>query len=99
MDVKHVIVSAVAIVTAITREINDNDEIKSFVCGNYSDGRPRSLSDAVAGEYLSPKDKKKMKGGKKSKDKYKKKYKKLKKKTKKQDKRKRKYAKKYKYTI
>lgn len=101
MNIKNLIVSVVSVATTISRELNDNEEIKALLCGEYSDGRTRSISDAIAGEYRSPKQRRKESGNKKKhkKDKYKKKYKNLKKKTKKHNKKQKKYAKKYKYTI
>ena len=46
----------------------DKDVVK-LVCGKYSDGSVRNLTDAIQGEYLSPKQKKKKKkkSGKKKK--------------------------------
>lgn len=102
VPIKNLITTVVSVLTTISREVNDNNDIKSLVCGVYADGKPRSISDAISGEYRSPKERKKMeKGGKKKhkKDKYKKKYKKLKKKNKKHSKKQKKYSKKYKYTI
>lgn len=47
---------------------------RKFLCGTYSDGSPRSLSDALNGEIYSPKEReKKIKKYKKSKKKNKKK--------------------------
>ena len=37
----------------------DKDVVK-LVCGKYSDGSVRNLTDAIQGEYLSPKQKKKI---------------------------------------
>lgn len=52
---------------------------QDMICGKYSDGTPRSLIDAIRGDYISPKKKKKlMKASKKAK-KDKKKLKKMKK--------------------
>ena len=91
--------TVVSIGTTILREINDNNELKRLLFGTYSNGKPRSLADAVGGEFMSPKErankhnkKKKGKGNK-----YKKKYNKLKKKPKKSKKQRKKY--KYKYVI
>lgn len=39
----------------------------NFVCGTYSDGSSRNLGDAIKGEYLSPKEKKKVMTKKKKK--------------------------------
>lgn len=100
-DVKKIITTAMIGISTFAKIINDDTDIKSALFGCYADGRPRGLSDAVLGEYRSPKERKELeKGGKKhKKNKYKKKYKKLKNKTKKQHKKQKKYAKKYKYTI
>ena len=38
----------------------ENEDVKSAVLGKYSDGDTRSLIDAAFGEFLSPKQKKKM---------------------------------------
>ena len=46
-------------VTLVGREVLGNGDIKKFVCGTYTDGTPRNVSDAINGEYLSPKTKKK----------------------------------------
>ena len=49
--------------------------VVKFVCGTYADGDGRSVVDAVKGEYISPKQKKKLtdnsckKKGKKNKNK------------------------------
>lgn len=102
IPIKNLITSVVTVLTTISREVNDNNDLKTLVCGEYADGRPRSISDAISGEYRSPKQRKKMEGGKNKKhkkDKYKKKYKKLKRKNKKHSKKQKKYSKKYKYTI
>lgn len=50
---------------------------RKFLCGTYSDGTPRSLSDALSGEIYSPEERKKrlkkLEKNKKSKKKKKKK--------------------------
>lgn len=33
---------------------------RKFLCGTYSDGSPRSLSDALNGEFISPEKKEKL---------------------------------------
>ena len=49
---------------------------QKFICGTYSNGKPRSVTDALRDEYISPKDRayweKKKKKKKKSKKKKKK---------------------------
>lgn len=62
---KEAIVAAIEIGKVI---ICDSD-IAKFVCGTYSDGSQRNLSDAIHGEYLSPKQKKKATKKKKKKKK------------------------------
>ena len=64
------------VVALVGREALGNHDVKKFVYGTYTDGTPRNFIDAVNGEYLSPKTKKKH-------DKKKKKYLKNKKKAKK----------------
>ena len=105
MDLATILTNVVTVLTTVSREINDNNDVKRLFFGQYADGKPRSILDASKGEYMSPKERAKIekerrKGGKKHrKDKYKKKYKKLKNKQKKHNKKRKKYAKKYKYTI
>lgn len=102
MELAKVLAGVITVVTTVSKEVNDNNDVKRFLFGDYTNGKPRSMSDAISGEYMSPKERaklKKEKGGKKKKNKYKKKYKKLKNKTKKHNKKQKKYAKKYKYTI
>lgn len=68
-------------ITAVLEGINlilKNDEIVKFLCGTYTDGSVRSLSDCLSGEIISPSDK--LKAAKKKKKKNKKvKYKDIKK--------------------
>lgn len=40
-------------------ELIASSNTRKLICGEYSDGTPRSLVDAINGEYKSPKDKKK----------------------------------------
>lgn len=49
-----------------------------FICGTYSNGKPRSLVDAARDEYISPKDRENWEKRKKKKKKKSKKKKKLK---------------------
>lgn len=67
-------IAMIAKVAGTVAGIVTSDAGKKFLCGTYSDGTPRSLTDALNGEIISPEDK-----GKKIK-KYEKKKKKLKKK-------------------
>ena len=64
------------VVALVGKEVLTNGDIKKFACGTYTDGSTRSFVDAINGEYLSPKTKKKH-------EKKKKKYLKAKKKAKK----------------
>lgn len=59
-------VAADIIVSAITA-VADNDNVQKMVCGTYSDGKTRSIPDAVKGEVYSPKQKGKAKKKKKKK--------------------------------
>lgn len=40
-------------------DLISNKNIQSFICGTYSDGKPRNIIDAVNGEYYSSRQKKK----------------------------------------
>ena len=63
MDIEKIVATAVSVGTSILKE----DKIVEFLCGTYADGTKRSLSDAMQGEYLSPKQKKKLTSKKKKK--------------------------------
>lgn len=45
-------------ITAV-KELLGNDGVKEFLCGTYSDGTTRNLTDSIKGEFTSPKQKKK----------------------------------------
>ena len=61
-------------VIGITESLLGSDKVQKFLCGQYSDGTPRSLPDALNDELYSPKQKKnKNKNDKKKKKKNKKK--------------------------
>lgn len=45
----------------IAQIIIENESVQKLLFGVYSDNTPRSLTDAMNGEFLSPKDRKKMK--------------------------------------
>lgn len=60
-------------VLGVAEKFITNDVIRGCVLGEYADGKPRSLPDALNGEFLSPQQKKK---AKESRDKRKKKRKK-----------------------
>lgn len=49
------------------KAIASDEHITEFLCGTYADGSKRNLSDAIKGEYLSPKQKKKITSKKKKK--------------------------------
>ena len=51
----------------VGKEIAKDDKITEFLFGTYADGSKRNLSDAIHGEYLSPKQKKKIEKKKKKK--------------------------------
>lgn len=43
----------------VSEKIITNEKIQGMVLGKYSDGSPRSIPDALDGEFMSPKEKKK----------------------------------------
>lgn len=55
MSKEVIIETAVAVATKLC----GSEEFKTFMCGTYSDGSPRSLPDAISNETLSPKQKEK----------------------------------------
>lgn len=63
MDIGKIVEVAIGAGKAIASDEN----ITEFLCGTYADGTKRSLSDAIHGEYLSPKQKKKLTSKKKKK--------------------------------
>lgn len=52
---------------SVGKSIAKDENITEFLLGTYSDGSKRNLSDAIHGEYLSPKQKKKLNKKKKKK--------------------------------
>jgi hypothetical protein len=54
-------------VVSVGKTIASDKDIKAFICGTYADGTPRSVTDAVNGEFLSSKQKKKLSKKKKKK--------------------------------
>ena len=79
----------VATVVKVGETLIKNDDFKSFVFGNYSDGTPRkNLPDAINGEKYSPEQKKRLE--KRIKEREKERRKSLKKKSKKKKKNKKK---------
>lgn len=63
---KDVINVAIALLEKATK----SEKIGKFICGEYLDGTTRSVADALSGEMVSPKQKKKKykKNGKKRKN-------------------------------
>jgi len=59
---KVIKITAEALVGVLT-----NKDIQKVVLGTYSDGKTRSVKDCIDGEFLSPKQKEKLKGKKKKK--------------------------------
>lgn len=55
------------IAVGTTKTLAKDKNVVSFLCGTYSDGTPRNISDAINGEFLSPKQKKKLAKKKKKK--------------------------------
>lgn len=43
----------------IASELIQDEKVQGLICGRYSDGTPRSIPDAINGELMSPKEKKK----------------------------------------
>lgn len=63
----------IAVASAVIKKVTKSKDVKKFLCGEYLDGTTRSVADAITGEMVSPKQKRKKhkKNGKKKK-KYKK---------------------------
>lgn len=80
MDEKKL--AAIGAFVATATEVLFSEKGKKFICGTYSDGTARSITDAINGEIISPKEKEKRKSIKKIKNKSKKKKKNKKKKSK-----------------
>ena len=57
----------VELAIAAGKAICSDENITEFLCGTYADGSKRSLSDAIHGEFLSPKQRKKITSKKKKK--------------------------------
>lgn len=68
-------VSAVDLAAKLLIEIVSNEKVQKKVLGEYTDGDTRTVIDAITGEYLSPKTKKKHDKHKKKKKKHKDRYK------------------------
>ena len=47
------------VIAVIGKEVVGNSDIKKFAFGTYTDGSTRNVVDAINGEYMSPKTKKK----------------------------------------
>lgn len=61
------LVKIVEVAVSAGKAIASDEHITEFLCGTYADGTKRSLSDAIQGEYLSPKQRKKITSKKKKK--------------------------------
>ena len=56
MDIKTIIAIGAEVGGRIAKEVSDNDNMKKTIFGTYSDGSPRSMSDMISGEIVSPED-------------------------------------------
>lgn len=56
-------------ILTVTEELSKSKGVQKFLCGEYSNGKPRSLIDALDGEIYSPSQKKRCKKKKKKKGK------------------------------
>lgn len=45
-----------AVIKEVGKQVGENKEIQKILFGTYTDGQPRSLSDAIDGEIISPED-------------------------------------------
>ena len=54
------IAQVVTVVGKTATDILSNEQVSKNLYGSYSDGTQRSMTDAFKGEYLSPKQKKKI---------------------------------------
>lgn len=73
--------ATVASILALAKEVVDvitNEELRTVILGTYSNGEIRSVSDAISGEFISPKEKKRILYGSRSKKKKSKKHPKFK---------------------
>lgn len=63
------VLKVISNIVDIGKSIVGDDDVKKFLCGTYADGSTRNLTDAINGDFLSPKQKKKAisKKGKKKK--------------------------------
>lgn len=64
MDLKGILAVIDSIAGAATTEKG-----QKFICGTYTNGKPRNLVDAMRDEYISPKDREKWEKKKKKKKK------------------------------
>ena len=46
-------------IVAVSEKLVKNEDLQKMICGQYCDGSPRSIPDAINGELMSPKEKKK----------------------------------------
>ena len=65
------VIKVINTIATATKAIVSDENAQSFLCGTYADGTPRNLSDALHGEFLSPKQRKKALKKKKKKKKVK----------------------------
>lgn len=54
---------------SVIKGIIGDEKAQKFICGTYADGTPRNVFDAVNEEFLSPKQKNKLRKKKKKKKK------------------------------
>lgn len=59
------IIKIVEIAVGVGKTVAGDDHISEFLFGTYADGSKRNLTDAVNGEFLSPKQRKKITSKKK----------------------------------
>lgn len=77
MPSMEAIAAGIELAISAATKVAENEKIRKFLCGSYADGKPRSITDAITGEVLSPRQKdrieKEIRGGGKKKKKKKKK--------------------------
>lgn len=52
-------IEIVETILKVGKGVISDEDFQKFTLGTYADGKTRNLRDAVSGEYLSPKQKKK----------------------------------------
>lgn len=45
------------ILTGVEKHISESDDAQKMIFGSYTNGKPRSLADAISGEIIHPEDK------------------------------------------